>query len=61
MGMPEWVDSLRAGIQKALIESKRKTLKDEYGAIFSQDSGWLPPDMELAWLDYMLEMERGLE
>lgn len=61
MGTPEWVDSLRAGIQKALIESKRKTLKDEYGALFSRDSGRLPPDMELAWLDYMLEMERGLE
>jgi hypothetical protein len=44
-------------IERALIEQKKEILRQRYGARFSGYPGTLPPEVERAWLDYVIEFE----
>lgn len=44
-------------IERALIEQKKEILRQRYGARFSGNPETLPPEVERAWLDYVIEFE----
>lgn len=57
----QWIDDIRRRIQAALNESKRETLREQYGMMDEYHSPGLSPEMESEWFDYILEFERQFE
>jgi hypothetical protein len=57
----EWLDEIRRRIQKAISQTKRDKLRDEYGMKFEYTDSRLLPDEENEWLDHVLEFERQFE
>ncbi|HSH03869.1 MAG TPA: hypothetical protein VLL52_15240 [Anaerolineae bacterium] len=54
------IQQMQHQAQQALIHAKRTELQENYGAVFSTQQSNLPPEIEIAWLDHILTMEREL-
>ncbi len=52
------LDEMRRRIQESLIRAKQEKLRDEYGMQAHFAAPGLPPEVEIEWLDSVLEFER---
>lgn len=57
----QWIDDIRQRILAAMNESKRDTLREQYGMVDEYHSPDMPPEVEGQWLDYITEFERQFE
>ena len=57
----QWIDDIRRRILAAMNESKRDTLREQYGMVDEYHSPDMPPEVEGQWLDYITEFERQFE
>lgn len=55
------LNKMREENQKALIESKKQKLKDDFGMLAEHSSSGLPPEVENEWLSYILDFEQQFE
>lgn len=46
-------------IERALLDARRKTLEERFGAVFSPPDTLLPPEVERAWLDSIERFEQA--
>ncbi len=54
------LDEMRRRMQDSLIQAKRDQLEEEHGGL-QFGEGKMPPEMEMAWLDSVLEFEQKFE
>lgn len=54
------LDEMRRRMQESLIQAKRDQLAEEHGGLLFGE-GKMPPEMEMAWLDSVLEFEQKFE
>jgi hypothetical protein len=47
-------------IERALLDARRKTLEERFGAVYSVPNDALPPDVERAWLDSIERFEQAI-
>jgi len=47
-------------IERALLDARRKTLEERFGAVFSPPDDSLSPEVERAWLDSIERFERAI-
>jgi hypothetical protein len=47
-------------IERALLDARRKTLEERFGAVFSPPDNSLPPEVERAWLDSIEQFEQAV-
>lgn len=48
-------------IERALLDARRRTLEERFGATFSPPDDSLPPEVERAWLDSIERFEQAIE
>ena len=47
-------------IERALLDARRKTLEERFGAVFSPPDDSLPPEVERAWLESIERFEQAI-
>jgi hypothetical protein len=48
-------------VQRLLNESKKRSIEEEFGGVFGEPTGEVPPEIEARWLDGIVEFERAME
>lgn len=47
-------------VERALLDARRRTLEERFGAVFSPPDESLPPEVERAWLDSIERFEQAI-